>query len=84
MTRGWRPGAASRLVSVRDAGTRLGLGRTRLSALLDHGDLVSIKIGSRRLVLASSLEAFIADRRARAARDGRVRVPPEEAERHLP
>ena len=40
MTRSWRPGAASRLVSIRDAGTRLGLGRTRLSSLLDHGDLL--------------------------------------------
>jgi hypothetical protein len=84
MTPDCRLAAASRLVSVRDAMTRLDLGRTRISSILDHGDLVSIKIGSRRLILVSSLDAFIASQRAQAARDGRVRVPPTEAERHLP
>jgi hypothetical protein len=84
MTRGQRPRVASRLVSIRDAGTRLGLGRTRLNALLDHGDLASITIGSRRLILTSSLEEFVANQQKRAARDGRVRVPPQEAKRGIP
>lgn len=70
-----------RLVSIRAASDRTGLKRTRLTALLDRGEIGSVKLLDRRLVVASSLEAFLERQRKRAARDGRVRLPPQEAKR---
>ena len=65
-----------RLVSVMDASLRTGLKRTRLTALLERGEIGSVKLLDRRLVVVAELEAFIARQRERATRDGRVRVPP--------
>ena len=65
-----------RLVSIKDAGARTGLGRTRLTALLDRGAIASVKLLDRRLVVAESLEAFLARQRERGTSDKRVRVPP--------
>ena len=67
-------------MSIRDASQRTGLGRTRLIALLEREEIAAVKLLDRRLVVVTSLEAFIARQRERAARDGRVRVPPRDAE----
>jgi hypothetical protein len=68
-----------RTVSIEDAGFRAGLSRSRLVGLLDSGAIASIKLLDRRLVVVASLEAFLGAQRERAARDGRVRIPPEAA-----
>jgi hypothetical protein len=73
-----------RLVSISAACSRTGLKRTRLTALLDRGSIASVKLLDRRLVVVASLEAFIARQRERATRDGRVRIPPRDAERPIP
>jgi hypothetical protein len=67
----------TRLMSIRDAGARTGLGRTRLTALLDREEIAAVKLLDRRLVLVTSLEHFIERQRARSSIDKRVRVPPE-------
>ncbi|MAO92891.1 MAG: hypothetical protein CMM78_04225 [Rhodospirillaceae bacterium] len=47
------------LVSVRDAAHRLGIGRTRFYELLNCGEIESVHLGSRRLILCSSIDQFI-------------------------
>jgi hypothetical protein len=69
-----------RLVSIIAACDQTGLKRTRLMTLLDRGEIASVKLLDRRLVVVASLEAFIARQRERATRDGRVRVPPRDSE----
>lgn len=39
--------------------TRLRIGRTKYHELIELGELESVKIGSRRMVLRSSTDAFI-------------------------
>ena len=69
-------GYRARLVSLRVAGERTGLGRTRLTALLDRGEISWIKLLDRRLVVVDSLDRFIARQQERSTADKRIRVPP--------
>jgi excisionase family DNA binding protein len=48
------------LVSIRRTGNQLAVGRTSVYALINQGELQTVKIGSRRLVLQSSIDALIA------------------------
>jgi hypothetical protein len=70
-----------RLVSISAASARTGLGRTRLTALLDRGAIASVRLLDRRLVVAVSLEHFIERQQERSAVDKRIRVPPESTAR---
>ena len=56
----WQPEQDDRLlVGIGEAGRILSLGRTSIYGLMDGGDLVSVKIGQRRLVRRDSIESFI-------------------------
>ncbi len=48
-----------RLVSIRQARTLLGIGLTKTYELIAEGLLVTITIGSRRLVTLRSIDALI-------------------------
>lgn len=52
------PAAPPLFVSVIDAARLLGIGRTRLYQLIDNGDVVSVRVGGRRLVSRRSLVAY--------------------------
>ena len=52
--------------SVEEAGNYLGTSRPTVYRLMDSGDLPSIHIGRRRLVLREDLDKFIRDRKAEA------------------
>src|SRR3712207_4748453 len=69
-----------RLVSLKAAQARTGLRRTRLTGLLDQGSIASIKLYARRLIVAASLEAFLALQQERSAQDRRVRIPPRDTD----
>ena len=47
------------LLSIPDTSRALGISRTHTYELMNGGDLVSVKIGRRRLVRRDSIEAFI-------------------------
>ncbi len=47
------------LFSVVDASKTLGIGKTSLYALINRGDVKTVRLGRRRLVLASSIDALI-------------------------
>lgn len=49
-------------MSVADAARHLSICRTTTFALIRSGSLSSFRVGRKRLVLTSSIEAFIADR----------------------
>ena len=46
-------------VRIREALAMLGIGRTKLYALIGMGEIETIKIGKATLILVSSLEAFV-------------------------
>jgi excisionase family DNA binding protein len=46
-------------VSPAEAARMLGLGKTKLYSLLAENQLTSIKIGARRLIRVSAIEAFL-------------------------
>ena len=46
-------------VSVEDAATQLGIGRSTMFELIRNGRLSSIKVGKRRLIPTSELRAFL-------------------------
>lgn len=48
------------LCSVSDAAKALGVGRTKLYDMLAKGELLSMQIGTRRLVKIASIKALIA------------------------
>lgn len=48
------------LCSVPDAAKALGVGRTKLYDMLAKGELLSMQIGTRRLVKIASIKALIA------------------------
>lgn len=58
------PPAPERLLDVDEAAAMLGIGRTTVYAELDAGRLASLKVGRRRLISASSVASYIADRAA--------------------
>jgi excisionase family DNA binding protein len=45
-----------------------GLGRTKVYELLDSGEITSIKIGKRRLIVLDSYRQLVDQKRAEAAR----------------
>lgn len=47
------------LISVENAATILGIGRTRTFELVMSNAVTSVKIGRRRLVVRSSLQQFV-------------------------
>lgn len=56
------PSAPERLLSIDEAARALGIGRTALYSELAAGRVRSVKIGRRRLVPASAVIEFIAER----------------------
>ncbi len=52
-------------VRVTDALAMLGIGRTKLYALIGAGEIEIIKVGKLTLIPLDSLEAFIAQRRVK-------------------
>jgi excisionase family DNA binding protein len=48
------------LVRVKDACSRVGVGRTKLYAKIQSGELTATKIDGRTLIVGSSLDRFIA------------------------
>lgn len=48
--------------SIADAGRALGIGRTKVYELINSGALKTIKIGRRRLIRVSSIEALVSER----------------------
>lgn len=54
------PRAPDQLLDVLGAARQLGLGRTVCYRLIDSGQLRSMKVGRRRLVPQSAVDAFIA------------------------
>ena len=49
-----------RLVSVREACDRLGIGHWSMYQLINRNALKTVKIGSRRLVSVNAINSFIA------------------------
>lgn len=47
------------LVSIREAGHILGIGRSKIYELLGQGDLESVKLDGRRLVVMASIKELI-------------------------
>lgn len=50
-------------VTVEAARSALGIGRTMLYSLINTGDLQTIRLGKRRMILVSSLHDLIEGRR---------------------
>ena len=64
-----RPSADPRLCLATDsAAERLGVGLTTMRALIASGEVESITIGRRRLVLAESLAEYVQKRRREQGR----------------
>ena len=53
--------------SVPEASAAIGIGKTKLYALIAQGVLPSTRIGKRRLIRAADLDALIAGQLGRAA-----------------
>lgn len=54
---------------VPDTTNRLGVGRTTVYRLIEEGQLETVQVGRRRLVLSESIDAFIERLRAQQAGD---------------
>lgn len=48
-----------RLVSIPDAAGMVAVSRSRVYELMAQGELESVKIGTRRLVVVSSIDAYV-------------------------
>jgi len=60
MTQIEQPASSYRLaVAPAEAARMLGLGKTKLYELMAANELASIKIGTRRLIRISAIEAFL-------------------------
>ena len=46
-------------LSIREAAKHLSIGRTSLYGLINRGELVTIKVGRRRLITADSVKAWL-------------------------
>ena len=72
----------TRLISIRDTQTRLGLGRTKVVELLNSGEIDSVRIGSARRVVEDSVEAYIQRILTANAPDSpQEGVPPDRSDR---
>lgn len=47
------------LITVTDAGRRLGLGRSATYALVQRGEIKSMKVGGSRRIAVADLEEFV-------------------------
>lgn len=47
------------LCSIREAGEALSVSRSKIYELMDHGEIESVKIGQRRLILAESISHYV-------------------------
>lgn len=54
--------------SIEEAGQAMGIGRTTVYELLGSGELNSIKVGRRRIILADDIRAYLASQRAQDRR----------------
>jgi excisionase family DNA binding protein len=54
-----RPAPARLAVSVEEAADMIGVGRSTMFALLESGEVRSVKVGTRRLVPVRALEEFV-------------------------
>lgn len=79
---GRSPQAPPLLVSPVEAARRLGIGRSKVYELLSSGELESVHIGSRRLIPADALEAFVA--RLRTAEPAATESTPHGQSRNAP
>jgi len=52
--------------SIKKAAEMLGVSRSTICRLLDNGQLLSIKLGTRRLIDASSIGKVVKEGRAKA------------------
>jgi excisionase family DNA binding protein len=50
---------ASRLVRIGEAAQILGIGRSKLYAMISTGEIATVKLGRRRLVRSETLEKFV-------------------------
>ena len=50
-----------RALSVVEAAERLGISRSKLYELIRHGDLQTVQVGGRRLVMSSVVDEFLAN-----------------------
>lgn len=57
-----RPASAPLSVSIDEAARLIGVGRSTMFALLDSGEIRSVKVGARRLVPRRALEEFLSER----------------------
>ena len=57
------------LLGIEDVQRALGVKRSTVFSLLQRGDLVSTRIGRRRLVPVAALERFVKNLEAEAERD---------------
>ena len=48
------------LASIKETGAELRVGRTKVYELIGNGDLETVKIGSRRLIIRPSIGRLIA------------------------
>lgn len=55
------------LLSIPDAGARLGVSRSSVYNLMNCGALRTIKIGKRRLIPAAEIDRYVAGRMAELA-----------------
>lgn len=58
--------AVPRALSISEAARSLGIGRTLFYELLLSGDIASVHIGRRRLILATEIDRFLASRMPKA------------------
>lgn len=54
-----RSGSPARLVTYRDASERLGVSKRTVRRMASRGSLVSVSIGTRRRILATSIDSYI-------------------------
>ncbi len=60
------------LLRVEEAAAMLGIGRTRMFALIESGEVVSLKLGRSRRVPVDALRAYVDHLKAEADADGRA------------
>lgn len=49
----------AKLLSISDTAKVLGVGRSKLYALINEGSLETVTVGRRRLVVVASIERFV-------------------------
>jgi excisionase family DNA binding protein len=58
-------------VTIPDAVRLSGLGRTKLYELLTNGEIQSVRVGTRRLIVFASLKALLTPKTAQLAAESR-------------